>query len=409
MRAAIDRRALLMAGGALLALSGAARGAAVVAARADPARARVEPVVDDYYGTKVTDNYRWMENPKDPDWLPFLNAQNDRTRAMLDAIPGRARLAKAIAALSGDAASTSKVAPAGPWLFYEQRPAGADNYKLLARGADGAVRTLIDPTQMTIAGAHVSLDWWEPSFDGSHIVSGLSPAGSEASVLHVMVVATGAVLPDQIENTDWGVTGWLPDGSGFFYIAFVNVRGTPQYYLDGECRLHRLGTDPKTDRTVLKRGMFAALPMERGQIPFIATTEGSAVAIAVVADVRPEKAYWTIDLADLVAGKDAFAKVAAVDDLVPAVAVRGDALYLLSNRDAPRGRVLLTSARTPDLARAREVMPQGQSVIEGLDAARDGVFVTIMDGGTQRLSRIAGGKVAAIALPFEGTVGGVFT
>lgn len=407
MSLSIDRRTMLAAGGATLALAGAGRTGAAPKAPAAP-KARVEPVVDDYYGTKVTDDYRWMENPKDADWLPYLRGQNAHTRALLDALPGRAALAKRIAALTGDAAITSKVEPAGDMIFYEQRPAGADNYKLLLRGADGKVRVLIDPTTMKLGDAHMSLDWWQPSFDGSHLVYGLSASGSEASTLHIMEVATGKVLPERIENTDYGVTGWLPDGSGFFYIVFVNQRGTPQFYLNGECRLHRLGTDPKSDTVILRRGLHADIPLEEVQIPYVQTSENSPVAILGVGDVRPEAALWSAPLADLLAGKPAFAKIAGIDDIVTSVAMSGDDLYLLSNRDAVRGRVLLTSAAKPDFAKAREVMAQGEAVIEKLDAARDGVFVTLMDGGLQRLTRLRDGKATPIALPFDGSIGGVF-
>lgn len=408
MSLSIDRRTLLAAGGATLALAASGRAAAASPAPSAP-KARVEPVVDDYYGTRITDDYRWMENPKDADWLPFLRGQNAYTRAVLDALPGRPALAKRIAALSGDAALTRHVTPAGDLLFYEQRPAGADNFKLFVRGADGSVRPLIDPTTMKMGEAHVSLDWWQPSFDGSHLVYGLSAAGSEASTLQIMEVATGKVLPERIENTDYGVTGWLPDGSGFFYIVFVNQRGTPQFYLNGECRLHRLGTDPKQDPVVLRRGLYPDVPLEEVQIPYVQTSENSEVAIVGVGDVRPEAALWTVKLADLAAGRPRFAKVAGVDDIVTSSALNGDDLYLLSNRGAIRGRVLLTSAARPDLAAAREVVPEGKTVIEKLDAARDGVFVTIMDGGIQRLARLSGGKATTISLPFEGAINGVFT
>ncbi|RVT93268.1 prolyl oligopeptidase family serine peptidase [Sphingomonas crocodyli] len=403
----IDRRTALMAGSAALGLSLGGRLIAATAA-AKPMTARVVPVVDDYWGTKVTDNYRWMEDPKDPDWTPFLKSQNEATRHVLDSIPGRKPLADRISALSGDAAATRRVAPAGDWLFYEQRPVGADNFKLFLKGKDGAVRTLIDPTVMKIGDAHVSLDWWEPSFDGKHIAYGLSPAGSEASVLHVMEVATGNVLPERIEKTDWGVTGWLPDGSGFFYTAFTGERGTPQYYLNSECRLHRLGTDAKADRVMVKRGLNPDIPLEEVQVGFVATNEGSSTLLIAVMDVRTEKAIWTADLADFVAGKAAVRKVAGFDDLVTETAMNGDDLYLLSVKGTSRGRVLLTSSKAPDLAKAREVVPEGNTVIEGLDAARDGVFVTIMDGGVNRLSKLSGGKVTPIALPFEGAVGNVF-
>jgi prolyl oligopeptidase len=405
---AIDRRTALMTGAAALGVT-LSRRAIAAPPGLTPLSARVEPAVDDYWGTKVTDNYRWMENPKDPDWLPFLRTQNDRTRAVLDAIPGRKALGDRISALSGDAAATMRVASAGKWLFYQQRPVGADNFKLFVRGPDQADRVLIDPTAIKLGEAHVSLDWWEPSLDGKYIAYGLSPSGSEASVLHIMEVATGRVLPERIEKTDWGVTGWLPDGSGFFYIAFVNERGTPQFYLNSECRLHKLGTDPKTDRLMIRRGLVPGIDMDETQVAFIATSEQSSTVLIGVVDIRTEKALWTAELADLLAGHFAAKKVCGFDDLVVAQALAKDELYLLTNKGNARGRVVVTPAKAPDLGTAREVVPEGKTVLEDLHAARDGIFVTIMDGGIQKLARLSGGTMTPIALPFDGAIDGVFT
>src|SRR6202050_5610138 len=145
--------------------------------------ARVEVVKDNYFGETLSDPYRWMENDKDADWLPFLKGQNAHTRALLERIPGRARLLQRIQQLSGDAALTRLARRAGGKLFFEQRPAGADNYKLFVREA-GIDRVLIDPTALNAGGGHLSLDWWQPSPNGAHIVSGLSTHGGAASVVH---------------------------------------------------------------------------------------------------------------------------------------------------------------------------------------------------------------------------------
>jgi prolyl oligopeptidase len=91
--------------------------------------ARVEPVNDTYFGETVTDNYRWMENYQDKDWLPYLKGQNARTRAVLDAIPGRDKLLERIKQVSGEIVLTSGVQDAGGVLFYQQRPAGSEGAK----------------------------------------------------------------------------------------------------------------------------------------------------------------------------------------------------------------------------------------------------------------------------------------
>ena len=192
----------------MLAGSGAALAVALLPRRAwsatglKPPVARVDPVIDHYFGEALTDRYRWMENPKDPDWLPFLKGENDYARAVLDALPGRDALARRIAQLSGDSFTIAAVHRAGAKLFYEQRPAHADNYKLFVREG-GRDRLLIDPTALDTAGAgHVSLDWWSASPDGSHVVYGLSKDGSEDSLLHILRTADGGNLAETIANTE---------------------------------------------------------------------------------------------------------------------------------------------------------------------------------------------------------------
>ena len=102
----------------------------------NPPAARADVVHDTYFGETVDDPYRWMENDKDPGWLPFLKAQNDYTRAVLDKLPGRDALLKRIQQLSGDTVQTNRLQRAGGKLFFQQRPLGADNFKLFVREKD---------------------------------------------------------------------------------------------------------------------------------------------------------------------------------------------------------------------------------------------------------------------------------
>jgi len=195
-----NRRELFLGTGGLLASFIAERSVGAADGIPGAPVARVAVVKDTYFGETLSDPYRWMENDKDPEWLPFLKGQNAHTRAVLERIPGRAALLKRIGQLSGDTALTRRVQRAGGKLFFEQRPAGADNFKLFVREAS-STRVLIDPTLKSGAASHFSLDWWQPSHDGSRLVYGLSRDGSEDSVLHVMSVADGRDLPESIADT----------------------------------------------------------------------------------------------------------------------------------------------------------------------------------------------------------------
>src|SRR5580698_6551639 len=117
--------------------------------------ARIDVVKDTYFGETLSDPYRWMENAKDPDWLPYLKAQNAHTRAIIDALPQRAALLRRIQQLSGDTASTARVQRAGGMTFIQQRPVGADNFKLFVRTGNGSDRVLVDPIKMSTDKSHM--------------------------------------------------------------------------------------------------------------------------------------------------------------------------------------------------------------------------------------------------------------
>ena len=100
MKMDLDRRSFLLGSTGVLSLSLLPLKLKAAPAAKDgvppPPVARVEVVKDTYFGETISDPYRWMENSKDPDWLPYLKGQNDHTRAIIDALPGRAALLKRI-------------------------------------------------------------------------------------------------------------------------------------------------------------------------------------------------------------------------------------------------------------------------------------------------------------------------
>jgi len=370
--------------------------------------ARVEPVSDTYFGETITDNYRWMENPKDPDWLPFLEGQNKHTRGVIDAIPGRDKLLARIKEVTGDIVATARVQEEGDYLFFEQRPAGSESFKLFVR-AGGQDRVLVDPTAIDAAAGHFSLDWWSPSPGGKHVAYGLSKDGSEDSVLHILDTATGKDLPETIANTQYGSPAWLDDGTGFFYNQLTSPPESPDRYLNSQALFHKLGEDPAKDQVLVKRGLDPELEFDDIQVPFIATSKGAGYAMLILSDVRPDVRLYIAPVADAVAGRARWQEVARFEDEISGLEIDGDTLYLLTTRGAPRGRIIKTSLRAPSIAKASEVVAQGETVLASMALAKDGLYLRIMDGGIWKLKKLdKAGRVSEIALPFDGTIGGVF-
>lgn len=404
----LDRRTFMISSAA----TAGALAASSVGAQSGPALprgpgARVAPVPETFFGETVVDPYRWMENAQDPDWAPFMKANADHARSILDRINGRDALERRIGELSGAFDAVMAVTRAGDRLFFQKRVAGAQSAALFVRDSAGE-RALVDPNVMKEGDAHVSLDWWSPSPDGAHVVYGLSAAGSEDSVLHIMEVATGKVLPERIPQTQYASPAWLPDSRGLFFNRLQGAKpGTTDYYLDSAVWLHMVGEDPAKDRLVLKRGMFADVPAEPNDFPYIACNPSSDQVLAVMfGGVRRENPIWTAKLTELIAGRPAWRPACTIEDQVVGFDLNGDSLFMLTTKGAENGKIVQTSASAPDFAKAKTVVAEGERIIEAMGAARDALYVQFMDGGYTTIGRLSYARdtrLETVALPFEGT------
>jgi prolyl oligopeptidase len=137
----------------------------------------------------------------------------------------------------------------------------------------------------------------------------------------------------------------------------------------------------------------------------IRTFRGSRHALLILADVRTEFRVLIAPVADATAKRARWQPIAGFEDEVTDVEIDGEQLWLLANKDHPRGRVLRTSVSAPALTTATEVVPEGQMVIQGFARCADGLYLDMMDGGISALRHLGrDDQVKDIALPFEGTL-----
>ncbi len=183
-----------------------------------PPATPVHEVTDEYFGVKVIDPYRWIENTSSPEVVAWMKAQNDYTRSVLARIPGRDKLLARIKELDNAGSVVSGVQVWGGKYFYFRADPGSDNRKLFVRDVGStSERLLVDPEKMTTAdGKHFSIDYFAPSLDGKYVAYGVSPGGSEESTIHVVESASGKVLSDTIDRAQFGQPSWFTDDS-FFY------------------------------------------------------------------------------------------------------------------------------------------------------------------------------------------------
>ena len=197
--------------------------------------AKTIPVVDDYFGTKVTDPYRWMEDPKDPDLQVYLKAQSERARSILDSIPARGALEKRVQALVETITVSSNVARRRSLLFYEKIQPGSNIERLYVRdGIGGAERLLLDPDALSHDGHHQAISHVQMCIRDSSRDACPARAGTTMQVTrtqrgipsaHAAIVASARarrILPIAAENAAPTATPRTRLACG---TAFVAARG----------------------------------------------------------------------------------------------------------------------------------------------------------------------------------------
>ena len=387
--------------------------ATVATAQTNPPVAPVKDVTDTYFGVAISDPYRYMEDMKDPEVVAWMKAQADYTHVVLDRIPQRAVLLSEIQKY-GDAAPsrTFGIQVNGNHIYYYKRLASENIPKLCVRkGIGGKERLLVDPEAMKGPGSqHYAIDWFSPSPDNKYIAYGLSLGGSEQSVLHVKNVATGKETGDLIDRANFGPPGWTSDNRLLYNrLQTLAPDASPaEKYVNSRVYLHPLGSDPEKDVAILGPGVAPGVTIDPASIPSAATIPGSRHAVGVVANgVEREQTIYVATIESLAAGKPDWKKVVDPSDDVTDLTLIGDDLYLLSHKGASRFKVLKLDLKEPDLAKASMVVPPSESVVTGLAAAKDALYVRRMNGSTSDLLRVpytADAKPIAVTLPFDADI-----
>ncbi len=378
-----------------------------------PPVAAVKPVTESFFGTSITDPYRWMEEPDSKDFLSWIKEEADYTNSVLAKIPGRDALLKRVVELDNAGSLVRGVQIAAGKYLYEKTVPGAANFSLTMRvGRTGKEQVLVDPEKLGTKEHHIALDWFAPSPDGHYVAYGLSEGGSEESVLHVIDLNTGKELPDKIDRARFAQPAWLPDNNSFFYTRTEKGASGTDKYKNLKVYRHLLGTDPEQDPLILAKDSTDGAHFDDADFPFIIVTPGSDIAGAIIVHgVQNEITLYTAPLASVTGPKAPWHKVVDVDDDVTGAALHNRDLYLLSHKDASRFKVLKLDAGTPDIAKAETVVPSGQAVIRNIGAGSDGLYIQDLDGGIGELRRIdfATGKVESVALPVKGALDQMFT
>jgi prolyl oligopeptidase len=394
---------------------------------AAPPKAAIQPYVEIFHGTRVVDNYRWLEDANSPETQKWVAEEMAYTRSILDPLPGREAIEKRLTELL----SIGSITPpqiAGRYYFYTKRegmqnqpvlymrenleeiareearehigeatPENGDGSKPAPSTTNAPDRVLVDVNQLAADGT-VALDWFQPSYNGKYVAYGTSTSGSEMSTLHIIETKTGTLLPDTIERTRACSIAWLHDNSGFYYTRYPNKGDVPagQEMYNRHVFFHMLGTPVDTDDKIFGEGRD---PEDWPSVRL--SNDGRWLLITV-------EQGWTkseLFLMDLHKGTPP-TRVTTGKNFLYSADIYDDRLYITTNEDAPRYRLFVIDAGDYNRSHWEELIKQSDAVLQGAAVFGGKLFAQYQQNATSQLKvfDLFGEKVADLPLPALGTV-----
>ena len=389
--------------------------------------------VDTYGTVKVPAPYQWMENLDSPAVAQWVAAENALTAHYLDTIPLRGWIQQRLTTL-WNYPKVGVPTLKGGKLFFGKN-SGLQNQSVLyvQDGLDGKPHELLDPNTLSKDGSIALLDD-QPSPDGRYLAYGLSQGGSDWETLHVRDVATGKDLADDVRWVKFSGIAWTRDDNGFFYSRYPEppkgqaisdrVRDQALYY-------HVIGTPQSADRRIYARPdlpvwIIGGSVSHDGRYLFVYLVNGTSTHNELYVADLGDPAHPNVDapLKPLFTGNDAgYTPVGNLGDTLYMLTTRdaprgkivaftldkSDTIYQLGTRNAPPGRMQVSRFDKPVIRPWRVVVPEGKNVIlSALIAGGDVVVERLVDVKSEVSLYAPDGKLKGmLPLPGIGSVGGL--
>lgn len=361
-----------------------------------------ETVVDDYFGTKVADPYRWLEDDNSEETAKWVETQNQATFSYLEQIPYRKNIRQRLEKLYNYERYSTPFSE-GKYLFYFKND-GKQNQAVLyyQEGIDGIPKVLLDPNTLSEDGT-VAVGTTKISDDGKYLAYSISRSGSDWNEIYVREIETGKDLKDKIEWVKFSGINWLNDG---FYYSRYDAPDDDHAYSDKnefhKVYYHKLGTSQAEDKLVHhdekepQRTFNVGVTETDKALILYESKSTSGNAIYFKDANKPETKfqliapgfdhdYWVIDY------------------------INGY-LMVLTNDGAPNQRLVLIDPENPQKENWYDLIHEGKSVLESVSLCGGKIIAKYLKDASSLLAVYSleeGNLEKKIELPGVGTVGDI--
>ena len=370
-------------------------------------KARTVEQTDDYFGTAVSDPYRWMEDVDSAELKTWIDAENELTQQYLAKIPMRETMQQRLMELINFERYTAP-SRRGARYFYSYN-SGLQNQNVLywQEGLDGEPKVLLDPNTFSADGT-VAISGISITDDGLLAAYSIADAGSDWMKWHVRNVTTGEDLPDVVEWSKFSGASWLKDGSGFFYARYdapaedaseAEALKTANYF--HKVYFHKLGTPQSEDALIFDRPDDGELNLG-AQV----TDDGRYLVLHQSKGTSPNN---ELSVKDLARPDAPILKLIDAADATYAPINNDDSLFwLLTTLDAPNGKVISIDLNRPAREHWKTVIPESENKLSDISMIDDTFIANYLADAQSRveLRGLDGSLIEQLALPAIGTAYG---
>ena len=356
-------------------------------------------VHDEYFGTRVDDPYRWLEDDLSEETAEWVRAENEVTSAYLSEIPVREGLRSRLEELW----NYEKIgAPfeEGDYSYWYRNDGMQNHYVLYRKKGDGPEEIFLDPNGFSEDGT-TSLSGVSFTEDGSMIAYQISEGGSDWRKVIVMRTEDGAIIEDTLRDVKFSGLSWLGN-EGFFYSSYDKpeegsvLSGKTQQH---KLYFHRLGTQQAEDELI-----FGGDDRIRRYVSGSVTRDQQWLVISAAISTTGNE-FYLMSLAD-----DSRTLVQVVDDFENEYGVvhsEGNTFYLQTNYEAPNSRIMVMDATDPDRSNWSELVAETQMPLNASTGCGK-IFCSYLKDATSMVQQydLAGTLERTVELPGVGSASG---
>ena len=358
------------------------------------------PVIDSFFGSAVTDNYRWLEDDRSKETEAWVQAENEVTFDYLSKIPYRKQLKDRLTQL-WNYEKVGTPYKEGDYTYFSKNN-GLQNQSVIYRKKDekGAEEVFLDPNTFS-KDATTSLGSLSFSKDGKTAAYSISEGGSDWRKIIVLDAVNKIIKEDTLVDVKFSGISWYKN-EGFYYSSYDKPKGSELSAKTDQHKLyyHKLGTLQKEDVVI-----FGEKASEKHRYVSGYLTEDHRYLIVSAATSTSGNRLFVKDLSD----KNSVLKpiIATVESDTGVIDNRGSTLYLQTNLNAPNQKIVTVDAANPTPENWIDFIPETENVLQPRTGAGY-FFAKYMVNAVSKVLQydFDGNLIREVALPGIGTASG---